>query len=563
MLNTSKLPRSKILLALCLAAWFGTGNSFAEFRSYDGTGNNTTFFPLAGVAGERVVRFGYDDDYPDQIGDVITWPSKPNPRDVSNAVLAQSGSILNDRNLSDWVVHWGQFLTHDMSLIRTGAQFNTLSTGAVGDFSIPITDPTDPLGPGPIPFNRSEFDPTSGDGSMEITPQGLQFVPRWQINSNTSYIDASNVYGSDATTAASLRTMSGGKLITSAGGLLPGTNVSGFFVAGDERANENVGLTSIHALFVREHNRLADLIAANDGALTDEEIYQRARKIVGAEMQAITYNEFLPAMIGAAAPVAGNFSYDQFNDASITLAFSTAAFRFGHSMQSPQLALVDPNGTSAGSLGLVQASMNPSLLSNDPNVANQLLKGLASQKAQENDAKMVDELRNMLLGPGFPLDLAALDIQRGRDHGLLNSYNQARISYSIPPISSFADLTSDPVLQAQLASVYGIVDNVDMWVGIISEDHLPGSSMGALGTSILSSQFQRLRDADRFFYTGDTFFDDPFIASLVDLENHTLGQIIELNTGMSMQDNVFFVIPEPNALALILLGLFVNRCHRA
>ena len=103
------------------------------------------------------------------------------------------------------------------------------------------------------------------------------------------------------------------------------------------------------------------------------------------------------------------------------------------------------------------------------------------------------------LGWAFSLDLAALDIQRGRDHGLLNSYNLTRVSYSIPPLDSFADLTSDPLLQAQLASVYGNVDNVDMWVGIISEDHLPGSSMGELGTAILRSQFLRLRDGDRFF----------------------------------------------------------------
>ena len=556
LLGISQFHCPKLLLVICTIVLAGTATSKAEFRTYDGSGNNT-FFTQAGVAGERVVRFGYNDDYPDQIGDVITRVGKPNPRDVSNAVLDQSGSILNDRQLSDWVVHWGQFLTHDMSLIRTGSQFNTLSTGAVGDFSIPITDPLDPLGPGPIPFNRSEFDPTTGDGSTENTPQGVQFVPRWQINSSTSYIDASNVYGSDLATANSLRTLSGGRLITSAGGLLPGTDGGGFFVAGDERANENVGLTSIHALFVREHNRLADAIAANDGSLTDEEIYQRARKIVGAEMQAITYNEFLPAMIGSAAPQAGSFSYDQFEDASITLAFSTAAFRYGHSMQSPQLALTNPDGTSAGSLGLVQGSMNPTLLSNDPSVANQLLKGLASQVAQENDAKMIDELRNMLLGPpgsGIALDLAALDIQRGRDHGLLNSYNQSRISYSLPPINSFADLTSDPVLQAQLQSVYGNVDNVDMWVGIISEDHLPGSSMGELGTSIMSSQFIRLRDGDRFFYTGDAFFDDPFIASLVNLDNHTLSQVIELNTGMSMQDNVFFVIPEPSSAILVLIG---------
>ena len=120
--------------------------------------------------------------------------------------MAQSSSILNDRGLSDWVVHWGQFLTHDMTLIDTGAAYNVLSTGATGDFSIPITDPSDPLGPNPITFNRSKFDPATGNGDLEdTTHSGVQPIPRWQINSITSYIDASNVYGSDQATADSLR----------------------------------------------------------------------------------------------------------------------------------------------------------------------------------------------------------------------------------------------------------------------------------------------------------------------------------------------------------------------
>ncbi len=73
------------------------------------------------------------------------------------------------------------------------------------------------------------------------------------------------------------------------------------FLAGDIRANEQVGLTSVHTLFMREHNRLADLIKAVDPGLSDEDIYQKARKIVGAQMQIITYNEFLPALLGDAA----------------------------------------------------------------------------------------------------------------------------------------------------------------------------------------------------------------------------------------------------------------------
>ena len=158
-----------------------------------------------------MIRCCYPSAYPDGFGDSITNLIQPNARDVSNAVNVQTGSILNSRGLSDWVVQWGQFLTHDMDLTGNDAANNTLSTGAVGDFSIAINDPADILGPNPIPFNRSNYDPTTG------TPDVIQVLPgggtvlnaREQINSVTSYIDASNVYGSDATRATALRTFSG------------------------------------------------------------------------------------------------------------------------------------------------------------------------------------------------------------------------------------------------------------------------------------------------------------------------------------------------------------------
>ena len=84
------------------------------------------------------------------------------------------------------------------------------------------------------------------------------------------------------------------------------------FLAGDVRANENVALTSMHAVFVREHNRLVDIIDAQQPELSDEQQYQLARKIVGAEMQIITYEEFLPALLGEQqAPIASDYLYVQ------------------------------------------------------------------------------------------------------------------------------------------------------------------------------------------------------------------------------------------------------------
>jgi hypothetical protein len=434
-----------------------------------------------------------------------------------------------------------------MTLIETGAQYNVLSTGEMGDFRIPVNDPHDPLGPNPISFERSAFDPESGNGEFVETPRGTIPIPRWQINSNTSYIDASQVYGSDQATADSLRTFADGKLSTSGNELLPMLDGDNRFVAGDTRANENVGLTAIHTLFVREHNRLAERIKIHDTTLSDEAIYQWARKIVGAEMQAITYREFLPAVMGHGAPNADDYYYDVI-DASITTAFSTAAFRFGHSMQSPRILLVDNTNTDVGAVSLANATENPAYLVSDPSKVELILKGLASQTAQENDAYIINGLRNIRFGPPGTggTDLAALDIQRGRDHGLIDNYYSLRSSYGRIPLSDFSQLTSDPLLQISLEEVYGEINNLDAWIGMIAEDHLPGSSLGDLTQIIMQNQFQRLRDGDRFFFTGDPDLQNELVTATINLNTITLGQIIQWNTGIShLQNNVFFVTPEP------------------
>ena len=83
---------------------------------------------------------------------------------------------------------------------------------------------------------------------------------------------------------------------------------------------------------------------------------------------------------------------------------------------------------------------------------------------------------------------------------------------------------------------------MDAWIGGIAEDHVPGTSVGEMVLTSLAEQFTRLRDGDRFFYTGDTeLFLDPDIRAVVDLDSITLAEIIRRNTGItSIRDNVFF-----------------------
>ena len=116
----------------------------AENRSIDGMGNNLSD-PTQGAAETNLIRFGYPAVFPDGHGDVIETADQPNARDVSNLINDQDESILNDRHLTDWIVQWGQFLTHDIDLSLNGAANNDLSDGTIGDFDITVDDPNDPL----------------------------------------------------------------------------------------------------------------------------------------------------------------------------------------------------------------------------------------------------------------------------------------------------------------------------------------------------------------------------------------------------------------------------------
>lgn len=452
-------------------------------------------------------------------------------------MAAQDNLIYNEKRASDFIWQWGQFIDHDIDL-----------TGGNSNDPFPIHIPPgdqhfDPQNTGTqeMPLSRSKYDSTTGTAPNN---------PRQQINQITAYIDASMVYGSDSTRAAALRTLDGKgrRLKTSSGNLLPfntsslpndGGTASTLFVAGDIRANEQVGLTAMHTLFMREHNRVADLMHHHFPRLGDDAIYEAARAWVGALIQVITYKEFLPILLGpdALKPYTG---YDPGVNPGIRNEFSTAAYRFGHSMLSPELLRLEKNGKPIpeGNLALRDAFFSPGRITNEGGI-DPLLRGLANNRAQEVDAYIIDDVRNFLFGPpgsgGF--DLASLNLQRGRDHGL-PSYNDVRLAYGLSPAVSFADITSNPDLQGRLASIYGTVEKVDVWIGGLAEDHHHSAMVGKLIYTILVNQFERLRDGDRFFYLNA--FPNYQIRIL---EATTLADVIRRNTTISreIQDNVFLV----------------------
>lgn len=339
--------------------------------------------------------------------------------------------------------------------------------------------------------------------------------------------------------AEQLRLKRNGMLLTSEGNMLPFNGFgrdsinfvaenaptaesSTLFVGGEVRTNEQALLASMQVLWMREHNLVAREIGEAIPEWDDEIVYQTARKIVNAEYQVTTvrarapptlftlprtqnivYNEWLPLLIGSGTiPAYSGFKEDV--DPSISSLFSTAAFRFGHSMVPQDIKRVGPDNLEIETMRLKDTFFSPSLLLKSGTMIEELLRGFIRQCAMKLDAKVVDDLRNFLFDGvenAGGVDLATANIQRGREMGL-PSYMQTRKLLGLStPAHDFTTITKNTETRRRLQTAYDRdVEKVDLWVGGISEDPAQGSLVGETFSEIIRDQFVRLRDGDRFYY---------------------------------------------------------------
>ena len=239
--------------------------------------------------------------------------------------------------------------------------------------------------------------------------------------------------------------------------------------------------------------------------------------------------------------------YDPNLNASLSNEFANAAYRMGHTLLSPAIRMVDPNGSAQGSIALRDAFFDPNFAQN--NGIELLLKGLSMQQAQDIDAKVIDEVRSFLFAEANGgLDLPAVNIQRGRDHGL-PSYNDARRGLGLAPRTDFSEITSDPNIAAAFAAAYGSIEEVDLWIGAIAEDAVGSGLVGELLQVILVDQFTRTRDGDRFFYENDAML----LSLFPDIGDTRLSEVILRNTSIAwMQQNAFIAVPEPQVWSYLL-----------
>lgn len=541
-------------VACAAAAACGAPALAQEYRTYDGSGNNLAN-PQWGAANARLRRL-MASYYADGFA-ALAGPDRGSARLISNLVCAQSQPRFSARVLSTMVMQWGQWIDHDLDFRKRQqpAQFANIPI-PMGD---PFFDPNS-TGTAKILFQRSRFDPASGSGPGN---------PREQVNVISAFLDCNNIYGSTPQRAASVREFQGGRLLVSAGDLLPwntvgedmdtpptGLSLFDVMLAGDDRANEQLGLLAMHTLWVREHNRLAGELAVANPAWDDQRLYQEARRYVIALNQAITFNEFLPALLGPGA-IATYAGYNPQLNPGIANEFAHAAYRFAHSMLNPALARLEEDGTpiAQGHVALRDAFFAPQRLVDEGGI-DPLLRGLCAQPTQEIDHLLIDDVRNFLFGPPgiFGLDLAALNIQRGRDHGL-PTLNQARAALGLPAHASFQHVTSDPQAAVRLAGAYASVDDIDLWLGGICEDHVPGGNVGPTVRAIIAETFTRVRDGDRLWYRNGQFTPQQ----LADIESTRLSDVIRRNTGVErIQGNVFFVWPDMNHDGALNLADFVR-----
>ena len=627
------MQRLIIVGMLLLVTFVSSGTAATapqQSRSLDGGGNNRQHDDW-GRAGTQYLRVAAP-NYADGISKEVAGPPT---RYVSNRIFNDVGqNLFSENDVSQWGWAWGQFMDHDFGLRdETAAE----STPIAFDKRDPLEAFRNDLGA--IDFARTPAAQGTGVSSA-----------RQQINTLSSYIDGSNVYG---VTDARLDWLREGRvdgsssnnkatLMLTTAGYLPRMDARGnpavaphmdlmgalmgtpnkAVVAGDVRANENIALTSIQTLFAREHNRL---VAALPRSLSDEAKFQVARRVLGAEEQWVTYNEFLPAMGVRLRDYRG---YDPGVNPGLSNEFAVVGYR-AHSQIHGEFDIVQPVGTySAGQLAafaaqgiaVEQASAqvtltiplnvafgNPDLL--QAVGEGPMLQALGAEREYKNDEQIDNSLRSVLFQVpkpgitdpsvcGVPVvnpscfagvaDLGAIDVERGRDHGM-PSYNQLRRAYGLRPARSFTDITDedterfpqglrtrnpldDPhildfvqlrdingkvipldspdaqaeavvgvrrtTLASRLKAIYGSVDRLDAFVGMVSERHVRGTEFGELQLEMWKQQFSALRDGDRFFYANDPELREIERSYGISYR-HTLAELIALNTGATVQANVF------------------------
>eukprot|EP00898_Chlorokybus_atmophyticus_P007760 jgi/Chlat1/7986/Chrsp7S07774 len=584
-----------VLLVLVAASWRVVDGQVdpANHYAFDGWGNNIGH-PEWGAAKSEEIRDPVPAGYLDGISQMPgSDGSRPSPRAVSDRLSQQA--VINPkrsaRRSTDLLTYIGQFFDHDIT--HTGA--SGPNTGENEPIPVPRCDyyfDRACTGNATIAFQRSSFHDYSaeGDGLVGLKIKSLRSLMRaWFMGKNcrallwtfddmmrwesvcvfvfvcasfvctrvSMCVQPTSVGGCRESSARAnlLRTYHDGH-VKSENGLLP-RDLFGLVMAdaahiepvmlaaGDVRGNVNGPTMVLHTIFMREHNRLATELKVNHPTWTEDQLYHEARKWNIAFLQMICFYEYLPAL-GMVIPEYTGYKPDV--NPTVDLFFSTVAYRYGHSEVGGIIFRTDDAERECpeGHLLLREtffAPMHTMTAGIEP-----IVRGLTVRVAMHVDAQFDSAIKDYLFGnPGTgAVDLVATNIQRGRDHGIPD-YNTCRKAFGLKPVTSFAEITSDPFTQQALQDVYGSVDNLDPYIAGTAEDHVNDSNLGELYYTSLKDQYTRIRDGDRYYFESrenGLFTDDE----LTVIRSTRLRDVILRNTDIQYLPRNLFVRQDQTTL---------------
>ncbi|KAF9823688.1 hypothetical protein SFRURICE_013169 [Spodoptera frugiperda] len=435
-----------------------------RYRSIGGECNN----PTSSTWG--AVLTGYErllpPDYSDGTWAIRTSTSGaplPSARTVSSALVLEGSHPHPTHNLM--FMQFGQFIAHDIS---AGVIFTADNGTAI---SCCMNDGEDFLPPELTHFACAPIAIDADDQFYgQFRRKCINFVRTQvapahdcsvgyakQMNGATHYPDLSHLYGSTEEKLSSLRD-AGGLLkvfndygrdlppLTERKECLSAKEGAACFESGDNHGNQIISLTVLHTIFTREHNRVARALSALNPTWDEDRVFWETRRILQAEFQHMIYNEWLPLLLGpqtiktfALSPSEGySSSYDPQANPSISAEFSTAAMRFGHSVVDGRITIPSPNmGGIYETISIQELMFQPTRM-RLRHFLDRLLIGLSTQPMQIVDPYVTEGLSRYMFHGGNPygVDLAAINIQRGRDHGV-QSYNQYRKLIGLDTFTDF------------------------------------------------------------------------------------------------------------------------------
>ena len=313
------------------------------------------------------------------------------------------------------------------------------------------------------------------------------------------------------------------------------------FLAADVRVDENNALAALHTVFIREHNRIVTALKGINPNWGEEKLYQEGRKIVVGIFQNIVWQEYVPTL----TTVQAWSGYKDDVDASSSVAFATAAYRFGHSEVPNFWAMLNNNYDKIREPFLLR-----DLFFNNAPLRQYGIEpitfGLLGNETQNTDATFAETLHKFLFvfpGARGHMDLLAINIQRGRDHGL-PGYWHWRKWCKLGESKNFESLAQDfpdKAMRDMLRDLYeDKMELVDLFAAGIAETHEEGKAVGRTFGCILADQFERMRDGDRFYYENPDVFTP---AQLVEIKKMTIAKVFchNLRDIVSIQRNAFKV----------------------